>query len=123
MHQSPLPAECIGGFITKPSKDLKAEWAKRLAESGFDDIEYADGSLRRHVQNTRAWRQSDMILDFFLQLDAYMNENKVPKMHKRILELYSAGTHLKDIGPAVGVSQSTAQRVITKYTKIIRSLN
>lgn len=109
--------------VRKPSPQLILEWAKKLEESGFEDIEYRDGSLKSQSRTTALWQDQEMILEFFRNLDDFLAKNKIPIMHRKILEMYSRGCYLKDIGPKVGVSQSTAQRVIRKYSAIVKGVN
>jgi len=112
-----------GCAIKKPSKELLDEWNQKLKDSGFEDIEYAGGSLKRGSWKIPSCPDQDMILEFFRKLDHLLGTQKLPARDRKILELYVMGHYLKDIGPMAGVSQSTAQRVIRRYTKIINGYN
>ena len=96
----------------------KAEWDRRLAESGFEDIEAPNKALKPNLR-TVAWTNRDRIRDFFLALDSYLSKTALPERDRAVLEAYSAGKYIKDIAVLVNQSRSTVKNVIRRYRKLI----
>ncbi len=110
-------------YETSAFKKINKEWRKRLKNDGFQDIEDASENLEQYDRRTIAFENRDRILEFFLKLDHYLTNTKgIPKKHRQILELYSAGTYIK--GPngiieQTGLSDKQVRNIIKKYKTII----
>ncbi len=99
---------------------LKAQWDRKLAKSGFEDIETPTGELTHHNIRTLAWANRDIILEFFLKLDTYLvKTSDLPSLHRKVLELYSAGKYINEITTAVHRSRTTVKNIIKKYKILI----
>lgn len=99
---------------------LTAEWAKRLKESGFEDIEDKKGRLKSYDRRTINFDNRDMIRDFYLALDAFLAiAQELSPKHRRILELYSCGIHSKVIAEKVDLGRTQVWAILKKYKKQI----
>lgn len=80
---------------------LKAEWDKKLAEAGFDDIEYKDGSIRSGA--LRSTSAKDPILreaaqEYYYMACHFLNEYTFASELERIIwEYHSEGLSVRDI--------------------------
>lgn len=105
-------------------KKLKKKWDKKLTDSGYDDIEYADGSLKSDGNRaTIAWDNKEAIEDYYRKVDSYLVEHEdIPPRDRAILELYAEGVHIKGkkgIIEKTGWSDKTCRRIISHYKNII----
>lgn len=105
-------------------KKLQKEWASKLKESGFDDLEDSKENLKPDGdRRTVAFENRDAIRDYYRKVDSYLTNTKnIPKKHRKVLELYSEGTPIEgDNGIAVqtGLHYQGVHFVIKKYQKII----
>lgn len=104
----------------KGFKQLQKLWYQKLAQSGFNDIEYPNGMIKVHNLRTQAFEQRDQISEFFTRLEKFLRDNEVSRQERDILVLYSQGTHLNKIHKILNIKPWSAKGVITKYRKIIR---
>lgn len=105
-------------LTTKLLAQVRAEWARKLKDSGFDDIEYPSGELKKHDRRTQRWDNKEEVISFFERLDEYLNTNQyITPKHRQILQLYTSGIQIKDIVKHTGKSQPTVWRVIHLHTK------
>ncbi len=101
---------------------LKVKWYKKLADSGFKDIEYSNGSLYQHNLRTIGWDNRDRIRDFFLKLDSYLaNSPDIPFKHKKLLMLWSKGKSFTYIAENVELSVSHVKKLVSNYKQLIVS--
>jgi hypothetical protein len=99
---------------------LKAQWKRKLAKSGFQDIESPSGELHQPNIRTVAWVNRDAIREFFLKLDQYLAKHDgIPPLHRKVLELYSAGVYIVDIVESVHRSRTTVKNIIRRYKRIV----
>lgn len=107
----------------KEFMELKAEWDKKLKESGFHDIEDLHGRLKSHDIRTKAFIDRNAILEFFLALDTYLEQTKdLPSVERRILELYSCGIHIKQIAIKLDLGRTKIKDTIRKYRLIVLNI-
>lgn len=111
----------VGGPKIKPKDylELQREWNLKLKESGFVDIEDAKNRLKTPDSRTQNFQDREALLNFFLELDCYLQHNDLPEKHRRILELYSQGLRLNQISIAQSISLTVIKDVISKYKKKI----
>jgi len=115
-------------FYDSPEfKALDAEWKKKLADSGFEDLEDAQENLTAPNNRTVAFQNRDLILDFFVKLDHYLTntKDKIKPEHRKILELYAKGTYVSGkngIIEQTGYSKRGIEYVIARYKKIVLDL-
>lgn len=101
-------------------EELKKVWYAKLKEVGFVDIEDDRQNLKAHNTRTIAFENRDIILDFFLRLDAYLLETKdIPDIHRLILELYSKGEKIKRIAFTVRMTRQSIHKIINRYKGVI----
>ena len=112
------------GNYKKPSRALQAQWNAKLKASGFEDIEDSAGRLKSPDGRTIAFESQELIRDFFLSLSSWLNDKDspadVPADHRKILELYINGVHVKGengICEQTGYSDRGVRYVIEKYSK------
>jgi hypothetical protein len=109
---------------TKEFQELKKKWDKKLTDSGWNDIEYADGSLKSDGnRQTIAWDSKEAIEDYYRKVDSYLIEHDdISSRDRAILELYAEGVHIKgenSIVEQTGWSDKTCRRIINHYKDII----
>jgi len=98
----------------------QAVWYNKLKAEGFVDIEDSRQNLKQHNTRTIAYRNQDIILDFYLKLDKFLNERTDLKAtHRKILELYSSGAKIIVIARQVRLSRMSIYRIITRYKREI----
>lgn len=101
-------------------EELKKEWDRKLLQSGFIDIEDSKRRLKSKDIRTQNYINKEIILDFFLSLDAFLNDNDdIPGDHRAILERYTQGQYLKAIAKDTDYSVSGVKLIIEKYRKKI----
>ena len=110
-------------FETEEFKRLNDEWAKKLKDSGFKDIENKDETLKEPNTRTIAFQNRDKILDFHLKLSSYLNSRaKIPDDHRKILELYNNGVYITGVNSIVeqtGYSKRGVLYLLKRYKKKI----
>ncbi len=78
-------------------KKLQMKWNQKLKKSGFNDIEYKDGSLKKDGdKNTVGFQNQTLIRDRISWIENIYMEDASAK-DRRILALYVQGVHLNDI--------------------------
>ena len=70
---------------------LREHWYQKLKESGFVDIEDTKGNLKDTWTRGLGFKNQRKICQFFLKLDQFINENQIPEIYKKIIDLYSKG--------------------------------
>jgi len=104
----------------------RKKWYKKLEKSGFEDIEDKSGNLKQYDRRTIAFDNREKIQAFFLKLDSYLTNTKdIPPKHRKVLELYSAGVHVKGkhgIAKRTRVPVRTINSWLKKYKEIINNL-
>lgn len=104
---------------------LNKTWQEKLAKNGFNDIENENGKLKDHDRRTISFENQEEIIVFIDKLQNYINTNKLPPKHKKIISLYCAGIHIKgdnSITSKLGYSPSSEKYIrliIKKYKDII----
>lgn len=105
--------------MTKVPPKLQREWAKRLAATGFVDVEDNKGRLKQPETRTQAWAMREITAEFFQLLDSYLMNAELNRLERRILERHSEGTRLEPISLEVFRSVAYVKSVIYKHRKII----
>jgi len=100
---------------------VKAEWDRRLTDSGLDDIEAPSKALRPNLR-TVAFENRDAIRDFFLALDSYLARTVIPPRDRKVLEAYSAGQYIGKIAESLSVSRSTVKNTIRHYRSLVTGI-
>jgi hypothetical protein len=102
---------------TKKFKRLNSLWLRKLARSGFIDIETASGALKNYDRRTIAWENRQRIETFFRALDSFLIEAKLPAKDKKILELYSQGIRIAEISVRSGMNRFAIHKLIQQYKR------
>ena len=99
-------------------EDVKKFWYDKLKKSGFVDIEDSKQRLKSPNIRTLAYTNQEIIREFFLKLDSFLNENKkIPALHRKVLEHYSNGERINSIAKVVDRTTRTVNRIITRYKR------
>jgi Mor family transcriptional regulator len=98
---------------------IQKEWAKRLRESGFNDIEDFKGRLKSPDKRTIAFQNQERIREFHIQLADYLATFAVPELHKQILEMYTQGEYAVRIAKKLNYSERWIRKIIKRYQKEI----
>lgn len=109
-------------------KKLKAKWDRRLAESGFHDIENAHGYLTDHQTaldfSQRIGFKADLvgeIYDYYSWAGEMFWYGKFESpLDKKIWRLHAAGKPTRDIGLVVRRHQSTVVRSIERIREYLK---
>lgn len=102
---------------------LTKEWYARLRASGFLDIEDKYQRLKQYDRRTQSFDDRDLILNFFLQLDMYLNDTEINSLHRKILELYSEGKKVTDISKIIKRSRARVNQIIRLHKNLILRRN
>lgn len=94
---------------------LQLEWYAKLRESGFKDVEDRHGNLKQHNIRTIAYRNQDVIRDFFTDLGEYLSSEVLSELHLTILSDYVEGMHIKKIAIHVKKSERTVRTIIGQH--------
>lgn len=86
----------------KPFKDLQAEWDKKLAESGFKDIEQRDGNLKDWDSHRFRMRYDKFSFesrrDYYIAAEHFLNSHGFSnKKELMIWKLHSEGVSMRSI--------------------------
>ena len=80
---------------------LKKHWYKKLKDSGFDDIEYAGGTMRiGHPRRTAIWDPflRECTEEYYAMCTNFLNEYKFKNnLERAIWEYYSNGLSVREI--------------------------
>lgn len=104
---------------------LKKTWYKKLKDSGFNDIEYADGSIPSGLspnenQNNPLTRQA--ITEYYYLATHFLNEHKFnSELEKTIWGYHADGISSRDISELL-TKTKVAKMKRTKIQNIIRIL-
>lgn len=99
-------------------KAMTKEWAGKLADSGFVDIEDRNGNLKQYDRRAAAFQDREQVLDYFLKLDAYLETNQnIKPRDRKILTLYTNGAWIKDIVKQIKVDHKTVYTTIKAHEK------
>lgn len=104
-------------------KQLKAKWDRKLAKSGFNDIEHGDKLLRhdgdwfhKHINTL----QYENTTKFYNQCVRFLTNHEFQtKEHEHIWMLFSEGETLEEIENHVTIKKSMIANVINQYIKIM----
>lgn len=91
---------------TKEFKDLNNTWKKKLKKSGFDDVEQADGNLKRWDSHFFIVHHNPTLYHakeaYYRYANQFLHEHKFEtRLEKFIWEKHAAGISLQDIVKAI----------------------
>jgi len=113
-------------------RDLKKDWYKKLAEEGFEDIEYFDrdmnpkewlkgpGNVYSDSGETPADKDAlldkTLTLDYYLAAASFLHTGKFDNdTEEFIWKAHSEGESLRKIAAKVGFSHPKVLRMVDKY--------
>lgn len=113
----------MGFWKTNSFKALQKEWAKKLEDSGFKDIEKEDESLSKKNSRTNAFRSYAQTKEFYDLLDKYLARSVTMSFRDRmVLTLYAQGIRIQGdngIVEQTGLSRRTITYVLAAHRSII----
>lgn len=101
-------------YQSEDFKKLNEAWAKKLQKSGFEDHEYANGTLKTKNTRTQAYRQQSELSRISSALISYIENPKIKLQffERRILELHAAGVYQKQIIRRTKKSHTTVWKTL-----------
>lgn len=99
-------------------QQLKAEWDKKLTDSGFVDIE-SNSTTKAFYRMLKVCRYRHDLRNFFLALDQYLLTAEIHPLHRSILELYSQGIRITEIVKIVKKSRGRVKQIISTHRREI----
>lgn len=98
---------------------LKAQWYKKLARAGFDDIEQPDGNLR--IWSTRPASVSrESKAEYYRLAQQYVHEEVFPtKLDRRVWTLHAEGLTNEDVARAIKKSIGSVEWHIKKMRELL----
>ena len=111
-------------FESAAFKCLRDKWYKKVADSGFVDIEHPrTQELKTYNRRNQTFDNRDAVRDFFIRVDSYITNNPtLPTRDLDILKLYAEGVHVKGedgIMSKLSLGETTCYRTIKKHKRII----
>lgn len=110
--------------MKEPSEKLKAKWNKKLADSGFEDIENADGSLKpevdyRSMDSTRGDILHDGRQEYYSIAQDFLNRGKFATLlDYTIWKLHAEGMSYRDIGNELKLTFYKVRSTVKKIQKL-----
>lgn len=110
--------------MKEPSEKLKAKWNKKLADSGFEDIERPDGTLKpevdyRSLDSTRGDGLQDGRQEYYYTAQDFLNRGKFATLlDYTIWKLHTEGTSYRDIGKELSLTFYKIRTTIKKIQKL-----
>lgn len=108
-------------YRSKEFKKLQSEWYKKLADTGFDDIEYANGQLYQPNLRTLAWENRDAIQEFFDHVLSYLNDSttQLTPTETTILNMWAFGHYLTEISAKIDMDYQKVAQTVYRHKKIV----
>jgi Mor family transcriptional regulator len=106
--------------MKEPSEKLKAKWNRKLADSGFQDIERADGSLKpevdyRSLDSTRGNNLIDGRQEYYYTAQDFLNRGKFTSLlDYTVWKLHAEGMSYRTIGKELNLTFYKVNTIIKK---------
>lgn len=99
---------------------LKAKWEKKLKNSGFNDIENADGSLKAEVDpRTIAYALKDGRSEYYMQATQFLNRFKFSTaLERSVWHMHSEGSSFRTIASVYDMTFYKVRTTINKLQKL-----
>lgn len=99
---------------------LKVKWDKKLKDSGFEDIENKDGSLKSSTDpRTIATAMRDGRAEYYNQAGNFLNTFSFPKPKEQLIwYMHCNGDAFRYIAKVVGVTFYEVRTIVVKYQKL-----
>lgn len=109
-------------FTTKKFKRLKAEWDKKLLETGFDDIENEDGSLKASTDSrtiANALKEKEEREAYYIIATQFLHSHQFKNdTEKKIWAEHCEGTGIRNIAKLVKLTNYKTYSTIIKLKKL-----
>lgn len=104
---------------------LRTAWYRKLRESGFRDVERADGSIADSHRLTWALGMGPLILqarsEYFSAAASYLAEATFPtQTERRIWAMHADGVTIREIASKVGHLKDFVWRRVVKHRNLMR---
>lgn len=109
-------------FETKGFKALNSKWRAKLKKRGFEDHEDEKENLYDHDRRTVLFDNRERVLNFHLKLSSYLHRATIPRMHRKLLELYNEGKYVKHIAEKLGISRKHCTMILKKYRELVNEM-
>jgi hypothetical protein len=117
-RKPPTHAEHVDEGAPRVPSKLAREWAAKLRDSGFRDLEYSDGSLLGiSIQEPdRAPHDLESTREYFSRAAEYLHAHRWGKRtaDKRIWTRHAEGESMRDIGAALDMPLTTVHRAVER---------
>jgi len=106
--------------MRQPSKKLKDKWDKKLKDSGFIDIEKADGSLTVEVHPyTLDNAMRDNRQTYYSTAQDFLNKTKFSTLlDYSVWKSHVDGVSFRDIARELGVTFYKVRNIVVKFQKL-----
>lgn len=103
----------------KDFEKLKAKWDKKLADSGFEDIENADGSLKVEVHpRTLANAMLDNRQFYYATAQDFLNSCKFTTLlDYTVWKMHTEGISYRTIAAEIGITFYKVRTIVAKLQK------
>lgn len=116
--------EMANPFKSRKFKRLKTEWEKKLIESGFQDIENADGSLKAAVDPrtiSYALQVKESREKYYSIANAFLQTHKFKGPEKKIWDLHCQAVGARSIASGLNLTPYRVE-LITDQLKTLAKL-
>ena len=106
--------------MRQPSEKLKAKWAKKLAKSGFIDIENKDGSIKEEIHSrTLDYALNDGRMEYYNQAQDFLNRGKFSSLlDYTVWKMHTEGTSFRTIGIELNLTFYRVRTIVNKVQKL-----
>lgn len=105
----------------KKFQALQSKWYKKLAVSGFEDIEDSQGRLIMWTQNTSTATSPEASAEYFRWAQQCVHDMKFPsKLDKQIWMAHAAGLSLREVAKYIGKSKTSIEYRLKKLHRTLK---
>jgi hypothetical protein len=103
-----------------PFGKLKAKWDKKLLDSGFNDIENADGSLKKEVDyRTTDYAMTDGREEYYRQAQQYSFTGEFSTMEEQLIwNKHCEGQSFRTIASLLNITFYKVRTIVIKHQKL-----
>jgi len=104
----------------KNFEKLKAKWDQKLIDSGFEDIENKDGTLKRegHPHTIEAGFK-DGRAEYYNQAQEFLNRAKFSTLlDYTVWKMHTDGMSFRNIAKELNLTFYRARNIVTKFQKL-----
>ncbi len=115
--------------MKEPSEKLKAKWNKKLLDSGFEDIERPDGTLKpevdyRSMDSTRGNGLNDGRQEYYYTAQDFLTRGKFANLlDYTVWKLHTEGMSYRNISKELKITFYNVRNAVKKIQKLARIKN